>query len=63
MKRKNGFLRMVKMMNDDVIIRAYCEECGNAITDEDKAYIDSEGRYFDSIECCFTYHDICEVEF
>ena len=50
-------------MNDDVIIRAYCEECGSAITNEDTAYVDSEGRYFDSVECCFLYHDICEVEF
>lgn len=50
-------------MNDDVIIRAYCEECGNAITDEDKAYIDNDGRYFDSVDCVMSYHNICEVEF
>ena len=50
-------------MNDDVSIREYCVECGSAIVDGDVAYIDSEGRYFDSVECCFAYHDICEVEF
>ena len=50
-------------MNDDVRVVAYCAECGNTITDEDKAYIDHDGLYFDSIDCCFAYHDICEVEF
>ena len=63
MKKKSGSLRKVKTMNEDVIIRAYCEECGSAITDEDKAYIDNDGRYFDSMDCVMSYHNICEVEF
>ena len=50
-------------MSEDVRILAYCAECGNAITEEDKAYIDNDGLYFDSIECVFEYHDIREVEF
>ena len=50
-------------MNDNVIIRGYCEECGSAITNEDKAYIDRDGRYFDSLDCLMSYYDICEVEF
>lgn len=50
-------------MNDDAMIVAYCEECGSAITNEDKAYIDHEGKYFDCLDCLFEYHDICEVEF
>jgi hypothetical protein len=50
-------------MNNDAMIVGYCEECGNAITSEDKAYIDHEGLYFDSAECALSYHDICEVEF
>lgn len=54
---------MVTIMNDDVMIRAYCEECGSAITDEDEAYVDSEGRYFDSVECICQYYDIVKVEF
>lgn len=49
-------------MNDDVMIIGYCEECGSVITTDDKAYIDHEGLYFDSIECVLSYHDICEVE-
>lgn len=51
------------MMNDDVKVVAYCEECGSAITNADKAYIDDDGLYFDSVECVFEYHNICEVEF
>lgn len=50
-------------MNDEAMIVAYCEECGSAITTEDEAYIDSEGRYFDSIECLCEYYDITKVEF
>ena len=63
MKKKNGNLRMVKTMYDDVIIREYCEECGSAILDGDEAYVDAEGRYFDSIECLCQYYDVVKVEF
>ncbi len=51
------------MDRDDVIIRAYCEECGSAITNEDESYVDSEGRYFDSLDCLLEYYDIVKVEF
>lgn len=50
-------------MSDDVRIFGYCEVCGNTITDNDEAYVDSEGRYFDSIECVCEYYDIAKVEF
>lgn len=50
-------------MNDDVIIRGYCEECGSEITNEDEAYVNAEGRYFDSIECLCQYYDIVKVEY
>ena len=50
-------------MNDDVKVVGYCEECGNTITNEDEAYIDNDGLYFDSIECVLEYHNICKVEF
>jgi hypothetical protein len=63
MKKLSGSLRRMRVMNEDVIIRAYCETCGSAITDEDEAYVDSEGRYFDSIECLCQYYDIVKVEF
>ena len=54
---------MVRVMNEELIIREYCEECGSAIMDGDEAYVDAEGRYFDSIECVCEYYDICKVEF
>ena len=54
---------MVTTMNDEVRVYGYCEECGNAITNEDEAYIDHDGRYFDSVDCLFEYHDITKVEF
>ena len=50
-------------MNNDVMIRERCEECGNAIIDGDEAYVDAEGRYFDSIECICAHYDIVKVEF
>lgn len=48
-------------MNEEAKIIAYCEECGSPITDEDTAYVDHDGRYFDCVDCVFSYHDICEV--
>ena len=63
MRRLSGNPREMRIMNDDVMIREYCEECGNAILDGDKAYVDAEGRYFDSVECICQYYDIVEVEF
>ena len=50
-------------MDDNVKVVAYCEECGSTIFDGDEAYVDSEGRYFDSIECMCQYYDITKVEF
>jgi hypothetical protein len=50
-------------MGDDVMIVAYCEECGSAITTGDEAYIDRDGLYFDSIECVCEYHNITKVEY
>ena len=63
MKKKSGNPRTVRVMSDDVMIVAYCEECGSAITNEDKAYVDHDGKYFDCLDCLFEYYDICEVEF
>ena len=54
---------MVKTMGEDVRVFGYCEECGSAITDNDEAYIDSDGRYFDCIDCLLEYYDISKVEF
>ena len=51
-------------MNEDVRVIAYCAECYSAITNEDnEAYVDSEGRYFDSVECICEYYNISKVEF
>ena len=54
---------MVKAMNEDVRVFGYCAECGSEVTDEDVAYVDSEGRYFDNIECVCEYYNISKVEF
>lgn len=51
------------MDKDDIRVHAYCEECGSAITNDNEVYVDSEGRYFDCLDCLFQYHDICKVEF
>lgn len=50
-------------MGDDVRVVGYCEDCGVAITNDDEAYIDDDGLYFDSIECVLSYHNIRKVEF
>ena len=50
-------------MNDDVRIIGYCAECGSTITDENDAYVNDEGLYFDSVECICEYYHICKVEF
>lgn len=50
-------------MNDEITIRGYCEECNSAILYGDEAYVNAEGRYFDSIECLCEYYDITKVEF
>ena len=47
-----------------VKVYGQCAECGCTITDEDEcAYVDSEGRYFDSIECLLEFYDIEKVVF
>ena len=46
----------------------YCEECGNEITseiesaDEEEICVDSEGRYFCSIECALEFYGIEKIE-
>jgi hypothetical protein len=53
---------MVKTMNEDVRVFGYCEECGRAITDDCEAYVDSDGNYFDCLDCLFEHYDIVKVE-
>jgi hypothetical protein len=50
------------MDRDEIRTLGYCEQCGIAITDENEAYIDNEGRYFDCLDCLFEYHNITKVE-
>ena len=46
----------------------YCELCENEITSEvesdyeEACYVDSEGRYFCSIECVLEYYGIEKIE-
>ena len=50
-------------MNDDVRVFGYCAECGNIITDEcEDIYVDSDGNYFDSIDCLIDYFDVVRLE-
>lgn len=49
-------------MDEDVKIIAYCEECRNAIYQDDDVYIDDDGNYFCSVECVLGYHKITKVE-
>ena len=49
-------------MDNDVRIFGYCEECGSTITDDGEAYVDRDGKYFDCLDCLFSYYDISVVE-
>lgn len=44
-------------------VLGYCEECGNAITDEKESYVDKDGYRFCSVECVLEYYEIelCEA--
>jgi hypothetical protein len=55
---------MVRVMNrDDMRTLAYCEECGNAITDEvDEYYCDEDGNHFCSCECVMEHYGIHTLE-
>lgn len=54
---------MVKAMDDEIRVLGYCEECGAQITDEcDSIYVDTEGRYFDSVDCVMEFYDITKIE-
>jgi hypothetical protein len=48
---------------DEARVIAYCAECGSEITEEDEeAYVDEDGNYFDSVECVLEYHKIKKIE-
>lgn len=50
-------------MNEETRVIGYCEECGLIITDKlDECYCDSDGYYFDSLECALAYHNIHKLE-
>lgn len=51
------------MDREDVRILGYCEECGVEITDElDEIFVDSDGNYFDSIDCLLEYLGVTRLE-
>jgi glycosyltransferase involved in cell wall biosynthesis len=64
MKKKNGFLRRMKIMNEnEVRILAHCAECGAQITDDIKTiFVDSDGNYFDGIDCLTEYFGVTQIE-
>ena len=53
---------------DEIRTFGYCESCENKITSkiesdhDEEYYIDSEGRYFCSIECVLEYYGIEKIE-
>ena len=50
-------------MDEETRVIGYCEECGRIITDDlDECYCDSEGYYFDTLECALEYHKIHKLE-
>ena len=63
MKKKNMNLRVVKTMDEEMRILAYCAECTSAITDNIEEYCcDDDGNFFDSVECAMAYHRIHLLE-
>ena len=60
---KNIFLRMVKIMNEEIRVFGYCEECGVKITDDiEEYYCDDEGNVFCSCECILEHFGIYRIE-
>ena len=54
---------MVKQMDEDLKILAYCDECESAITsDSDEYFCDDEGHYFCNCDCCLEYYGIHSLE-
>lgn len=50
-------------MDDNVRVFGYCAECGDFITDGCKdIFVDSDGNYFDSIDCLMEYFDVVRLE-
>ena len=50
-------------MKEETRVIGYCEVCGSEITDDNEtAYVDNEGHYFDTVECVMEYFCVTKVE-
>ena len=48
---------------DEIRVFGYCENCGEKVTDESKAYyINEDGEVFCSTECVFEHYGVTKVE-
>ena len=51
------------MHDEEVRVIGYCAQCGEDITDDtEDVFVDSEGNYFDSVDCLITYFDVTRLE-
>ena len=48
--------------NAEVIIRGYCEMCGEELREDYEYYTDNEGNKFCSDDCALEYHGIKSEE-
>jgi hypothetical protein len=50
-------------MDNEIRTFGYCEACGNMITDDcNYIFVDSDGNYFDSIECLIEHFGVVRLE-
>lgn len=48
---------------DEVRIFGYCENCGDAVTDEDEEYyVNDDGEVFCCFECMLEYYGVTKIE-
>lgn len=54
---------MVKQMDENVREIGYCSECGETIFDDmEEIFVDSDGHYFDSLDCLIEYFGVTRLE-
>lgn len=50
-------------MDEERRMLGICEECGSPITDDaDTIFVDSDGNYFDSIDCLIEHFGVTQIE-
>ena len=50
-------------MDEEVRVIGVCAECGSEVTDDTEViFVDSEGNYFDSVDCLTEYFNVARLE-